>query len=186
MIIKNRYEGLVLLQSSGLNYFPEKVFTRSDTQRIGVFLQKYHGLYFFIRDMEKSQGLWFLVNEDAIMDKLDHYSGKFSIAVAGFNYGQPCLVGDVYLSLDLNTLLFALSDNPEDTPRSARNEPKWYKNTSYFEFERYIDDIPFFDNIIDYIFLHALFDVYVEFAVYDREVGINHEKVVIFELRTNY
>ena len=37
-----------------------------------------------------------------------------------------------------------------------------------------------------YIIDHELYDVIVEFAVYDCKLGINNENVVVTELRTSY
>ena len=47
-------------------------------------------------------------------------------------------------------------------------------------------DIPGFSKIMRYITEHELYDVIVEFSVYDCKIGVNKENVVISELRTAY
>ena len=39
---------------------------------------------------------------------------------------------------------------------------------------------------INYIVIHNLYDVIVEYVVYDKPVGFNNDKVLITELRSDY
>lgn len=49
-----------------------------------------------------------------------------------------------------------------------------------------MNKIPYFDFIYQYIVSHNLKNVIVEFALFNKEVGIKEEKVIVYELRTNY
>ena len=52
--------------------------------------------------------------------------------------------------------------------------------------DKRLDDIDGLDQVIDYVFKKNLFDVMVEFASMDIPIGTNQEKVIVFELRTEY
>ena len=54
------------------------------------------------------------------------------------------------------------------------------KNSREICLERY------FDLIYQYIVNHNLQGVIVEYALFDTEVGINNEHIVVYELRTHY
>lgn len=62
--------------------------------------------------------------------------------------------------------------------------PEFNYNTNIFD--KKLDCIPCFNEIYRYIVEHNLINVIVELAVYDRPIGINHEKIVVFEIRTEF
>ena len=49
-----------------------------------------------------------------------------------------------------------------------------------------LDKIPYFDLIYQYISDHNLQDIIVEFALFNSEVGIKKENIIVYELRTHY
>lgn len=53
-------------------------------------------------------------------------------------------------------------------------------------FDKKLNKIPCFDLIYSYIIEHKLTDIIVEFAIYDKPVGVNNEQVIIFEIRTEF
>ena len=53
-------------------------------------------------------------------------------------------------------------------------------------FDKNLNKIPNIFTIIDYILKNHLLDIIVEFSVFDKCVEIKKEKVIIWELRTNY
>ncbi len=94
------------------------------------------------------------------------------------------LIGDIYISRDLEKFYLLASDNPSYNTRMVLRDPTWNISTNYYD--KKIKYIPNIDKIIDYIFKHDLFDIVVEFSVYLERVGKYQEYVAIFELRTNY
>ena len=63
-------------------------------------------------------------------------------------------------------------------------EPNIFLKTDIFNNKiKYIKGL---DEVISYIFKHFLFDIIIEFCVYDIPLGIYKENVVIFEVRTDY
>lgn len=99
-------------------------------------------------------------------------------------YGKYVLIGDIYISRDLEEFWLIASDNPDYNTRMVLRDPKW--NISTYYYDKKIRNIPNIDKIIDYIFKKELFDMVVEFAVYLEKVGKYNEYVAIFELRTDY
>ena len=53
-------------------------------------------------------------------------------------------------------------------------------------FDKRLNEIPYFDLIYQYIINHNLQNVIVEFAMFNTEVGIKKEKIIVYELRTDY
>lgn len=106
------------------------------------------------------------------------------MAVSSRAYGKYVLIGDIYISRDLDEFWLIASDNPDYNTRMVLRNPKWNINTCYYD--KKIGNIPNIDKIIDYIFKKELFDVVVEFAVYLEKIGKYNEYVAIFELRTDY
>jgi len=47
-------------------------------------------------------------------------------------------------------------------------------------------EVPGFNDLIKYVIEHNLKDTIVEFVVFNHNVGVNNEKVLIVELRSDY
>jgi hypothetical protein len=96
------------------------------------------------------------------------------------------LVGDIIVhrngggeSVDITA-----RDDINATHRNIYENPKYNYHTS-------LDDdkvwaIPGFSKIMRYISDHELYNVIIEFSVYDCRIGVNKENVVISELRTGF
>ena len=83
--------------------------------------------------------------------------------------------GDVYTTMSVD---------PSASVRDALKNPTFNLSTNIFE--KKLNKISYFDFIYQYIINHNLQDVIVEFALFDTEVGINNEHIVVYELRTHY
>ena len=77
-----------------------------------------------------------------------------------------------------------MSVDPSASVRDALKNPTFNLSTNIFE--KKLNKISYFDFIYQYIINHNLQDVIVEFALFDTEVGINNEHIVVYELRTHY
>lgn len=77
-----------------------------------------------------------------------------------------------------------LSDDPTASVRDALSNPTYNLKTNIFD--KKLNAIPYFNLIYQYVIEHQLKDIIVEFALFDKKVGIKKEPIIIYELRTNY
>lgn len=184
MIIKNKLESINMIKDLGLNKFPEQLFKKNEEKKIQQFLEDYPANYYAIRDKSKSGGIFKLkVERDKVLEEISEYN-LFTINVSSANYvDNQLLVGEIEIFTD-GGVYVTLSIDPTASVRDALSNPTFNLKTDIFD--KKIDEIPYFDVIYQYIVEHNLFDMIVEFAVFDIEVGINLEKVIIYELRTDY
>lgn len=184
MIIRNKMESVCKINELGLNRFPEEIFHANEESKIREFLQTYRARYYAIRDKSRPMGTFKLkVMYDRVLEEIQGYN-LFSINVSSANYvDNQLLVGEIeFLS---NGRVYAiLSTNSEASVRDAIREPDFNLNTDIFD--KKLNSIPHFDFIYEYIASHNLYDVIVEFALYNKDVGIKRERVIVYELRTNY
>lgn len=188
MKIRDKSESLYYLESLGLNYFTEEVFDPKDKlmmHKVIDFLDNNNQNIYVLRDKSCCSGkTFFNVSREEVLELIGQYKDKFSVAVSSRAYGKYVLIGDIYISRDLDEFWLIASDNPDYNTRMVLRNPKWNINTCYYD--KKIRSIPNIDKIIDYIFKKELFDMVVEFAVYLEKVGKHSEYVAIFELRTDY
>jgi len=94
------------------------------------------------------------------------------VNVSSYNYSSHLiLIGDIKISKNNEVWLIATT-NQEFTGKMAEQNPEFNLKTTIFD-NQYIVD-------------HKLTDVIVEFAYYDIPVGIHHENIIIFEIRTHF
>ena len=173
-----------MISELGLNKFPEQIFKSGEEESVKLFLDKYPALYYAIRDKSKAGGVFKLkVDADKVLDEIDGYN-LFSINVSSINYvDNQLLVGEVEF-LSNGDVYAILSTDSSASVRDAIKNPNFNLKTNIFDNK--LDSIPYFDFIYKYISDNELYDVIVEFALFDKEVGINKEKIIVYELRTNY
>ena len=184
MIIKNKIESIEMIKSLHLNQFPEELFFRGDEERVSSFLKKYPAKYYAVRDKSKSGGVFKLKVEDSkVLDEIKEYD-SFTINVSSANYDEnQILVGEIEF-LSNGEVYLILSSNPKYSVRDALRDPDFNLKTNIFD--DILNEIPGFDFIYDYVTKNDLMDVIVEFSLFDIPVGIQNEKIVIYELRTHY
>lgn len=172
MIIKNKLESIDKINELGLNKFPEELFKKNDDERIKKFIENYPVNYYAIRDRSKASGNFKLkVDFDKVLEEIKEYN-LFTINVSSANYVN-------------NQLLYAtLSIDPTASVRDALRNPTFNLKTDIFD--KKLNKIPHFDYIYQYITNNNLQNVIVEFALFNKEVGIKKEKVIVYELRTHY
>lgn len=169
----------------GLNKFSEQLFKKYETDKIIEFMERYSARYYAIRDKSKSCGVFKLkVDYNKVLDEIGDYN-LFSINVSSANYiDNQLLVGEIEF-LSNNEVYAILSINPNASVRDAISNPTFNIKTNIFD-DAVINKIPHFNIIYNYIIEHGLKDVIVEFALFDKEIGIKKEKVIVYELRTHY
>lgn len=184
MVIKNKIESYEKIIELGLNRFPEKIFNEGDIDSVKNFINKYPAEYYAIRDKSKSLGVFKLkVKSEDVLQEIHNYE-KFSINVSSYNYLEnQLLVGEILITnSEVNAIL---STNNTYSVRDAIRNPDFNFITSIFDDET-LNKIPYFDNVYEYIVKNKLRDVIVEFAYFDKPIGINKENIIIYELRTDY
>ena len=93
------------------------------------------------------------------------------------------LVGEIQI-LSNGEVYATLSVDPTASVRDALRNPTFNLKTDIFD--KKLNKIPHFDLIYEYIITHNLQNVIVEFALFDKKVGIRKERIIVYELRTHY
>lgn len=184
MIINNKMESIKKINELGLNRFPEQLFRENEQTKVKQFLDMYPAKYYAIRDKSKAGGIFKLTV--ALADVLSEIRGYrlFTINVSSANYVEnQILVGEIQI-LSNGEVYATLSVDPSASVRDALKYPTFNLKTDIFD--KKLNKIPHFDLIYQYIVSHNLQNVIVEFALFNTEVGIKKEKIIVYELRTHY
>lgn len=184
MIIKSKLESINKINELGLNKFPEQLFRKNEETKVQEFIEKYPANYYAIRDKSKAGGIFKLkVDYDKVLEEIKDYN-LFTINVSSANYvDNQSLVGEIEF-LSNGEVYAILSIDPAASVRDAIQNPTFNLKTDIFD--KKLNKIPHFDFIYQYIMNNNLQDIIVEFALFNKEVGIKKEKVIIYELRTHY
>lgn len=182
MVIKNKSDGYRKRQEMNLNRFPENVFCKSQVFDVKSFVAKYDVDYYAIRSLDvigyKSK---IKVPKDPIWDEINNHE-RFTFSVSSHNYTENLmLIGDIMIGKDSTVWLLA---SKKVYPKLSCENPDFNLSTDLFD--KRLNRVPGFDIIFKYIVDNNLLDIIVEFAIYDKSVGIHHEQVVVFEIRTDY
>ena len=115
-----------------------------------------------------------------------HLTGLIEKSIYNEYKEDIVLVGDIKVTRDGGYEMVDLiaRDDEDGTNRNVYENPKYNLHCS-------LDDdnlwkIPGISKLMDYINSHELYNMIVEFIVYDCKVGVRKENVVIVELRSNY
>lgn len=186
MIIKNKIESVAKIKELKLNTFPEELFFKNKEmqKKVEKFLEKHPAKYYAIRDKSKARGIFKLkVKKEEIMKEIDNLE-VFTLNVSSINYVEhQILCGDIEVC-STNEINVLISDEKEAIGREENVSYKYNFKTNIFD--KKLNKIPEFDYIYKYIIQNNLLDVIIEFTLFDIPVGINDEKIIIWELRTDY
>jgi len=168
----------------GLNKFPEQLFRENEQEKIKEFLNCYPAKYYAIRDKSKAGGIFKLkVPRYDVLTEISDYK-LFTINVSSANYVEnQILVGEIEI-LSNGEVYVTLSVDPTASVRDALRNPTFNLKTDILD--KRLNEIPSFDLIYQYISKNELYDVIVEFALFNTEVGIKNERIIVYELRTHY
>ena len=184
MKIRNKIESYKAIIELNLNRFPEAVFKKNDLSEVKGFINRYPAKYYAIRDKSRAGGVFKLkVEPENILNEIKDYD-LFSINVSSYNYVEnQLLVGEIFVSNDkINAIL---STNSKYSVRDAIRDPDFNFTTDIFD-NRTLNKIPFFDDVYKYIVDNKLENTIVEFAYFNKCIGINNENIIIYEVRTDY
>lgn len=183
--IYNKLESSELINKLNLNVLPQKMFKVQDGNDIQKFLEENPAQFYSIRDNVKSSN----PNRTHRASKEDimNIYKKFDICTVGVSINNhidnQVLIGNIIVDAKGNVNIEG-TDEKIDSVRNAINYAKYHINTDIFDKRlKYIHGAY---EIIDYVLEHNLQDVVVEFSVFDKNIGVNKEKIIIWELRTNY
>lgn len=184
MEIRNKLESYNKIIELGLNKFKEQLFKANEEEKVKEFLKENPAKYYAIRDKSKTRGNFKLkVEYEKVLEEIKYYD-LFTINISSINYKEDqLLVGEIEI-LSNNEVYIIVSTNPNYSVRDAISNPTFNIKTDIYD--KKISIIPHFDEIYEYIVSHKLKDIIVEFALFDKDVGINNEKIIIYELRTHY
>lgn len=184
MIIKNKIESINKINELGLNKFPEMLFKKNEETKVQDFIDKNFAEFYAIRDKSKAGGTFKLkVDYNKVFDEIKGYN-LFTINVSSANYvDNQLLVGEIEF-LSNGEVYAILSVDPTASVRDAISNPTFNLKTNIFD--KRLNSIPYFDFIYQYITSNKLLDVIVEFALFDKDVGIKQQKIIVYELRTHY
>ena len=170
MIIKSKLESINKINELGLNKFPEQLFRKNEETKVQEFIEKYPANYYAIRDKSKAGGIFKLkVDYDKVLEEIKDYN-LFTINVSSANYvDNQLLVGEIEF-LSNGEVYAILSIDPAASVRDAIKNPTFNLKTDIFD--KRLSKIPHFDFIYQYIMNNNLQDIIVEFALFNKEVGI--------------
>ena len=185
IVIKSKLESISKISELGINKFSEELFNKGEESRVLEFIKNNPAKYYAIRDKSKAGGVFKLkVLEKDVLNEISNYD-LYTINVSSANYGDnQLLVGEIEI-LSNGEVYAILSTKKGYSVRDAISEPEFNLKTDIFD-DKTLNNIPYFDYLYSYIVEHGLQDVIVEFSLFDIDVGINKEKIVIYELRTHY
>lgn len=178
MEIKNKLESIKKIEELGLNKFPEQLFKKGEDENVLEFIKQYPAKYYAIRDKSKAGGIFKLkVDAAKVIEEINEYN-IFTINVSSANYANnQLLVGEVQF-LSNNEVYAILSTDKNASVRDSIKNPDFNINTDIFD-NATLNKIPHFNYIYEYISQNNLKDVIVEFSLFDKEVGINKEKIIV-------
>ena len=188
MIIRNKKESIEKIKELGLNTFVAEVIETENLEKIKKFFDENPAPEYVLRDPEKASGKFFFVKSlEECKAKLENYESKVTICVSYNGYKDDLvLLGDIIVKNEFgNDVVDITARSDRDaTHRNVYEKPEFNYHTN-LEDER-LWNIPGFTKLMRYISEHELYDVIVEFAVFDCPVGNKREQVAVCELRSEY
>lgn len=187
LVVKDKKDSMQTIKMLKLNHFPFEIFSVDDYDGIKNFMKKYPAKEYVLRTVNKAKGKYFFVkNYDEAIKLLSNFDKEFILDVSYNEYKEDIvLVGDIKVTRGLVDIvdLSARSDS-EATQRNIYENPEYNMHCT-LEDEKFWR-IPGISKIMSYIADHELYNIIVEFVVYDCKLGINKENVIINELRSSY
>jgi len=183
MKIESKRHSADIIKKLRLNGVPEIVLYEYDKEAITNFCTKYPSTKYILRDLDSPAGKYYFCKDlKECVNNAKNYTGSFSLGVSCFAYKGLILLGEVLLTKEDITLI-ARTDE-EANHRNIHDRADYNIHTTMEDNKLW--DIPGCDLLIEYLIKHNLYDVIVEFVIYRDSVGVNKERVLIVELRSEY
>lgn len=181
--IYNKEQSINFIKNHKLNHFGERIFYKNDIEKIKSHFKTFDVKFYYMRELfANTPNVFYSLSKKQVLDKTKNFE-KFGLDVSSKNYiNNQVLLGEIYIGLD-NSFILAVSTNNKSTHRNFL-KPNYFLNTDIFD--RKIKYVPYINEMIDYIYKYNLFNYIIEFCIFDRPLGIYKEKVIIYEIRTNY
>lgn len=181
--ITSKANSSTVINNLNLNRVHEIVCSIYDKGTIELLCDKNIASKYVLRDLENACGKYFICkSKEECVNCAKEYDGRFSLAVSCFAYSNIVLLGEVCLTKNGVTIV---AGNAKDIHHRKVYEKAIINTTTTLDDNSFweVDGV---EDILGYVVKHNLYDVIVEFVVYDRPVGVNNEKVLIVELRSEY
>lgn len=188
MIVKTKKQSIEKIKELDLNTFAAEIIDSKNLERIQRFFDENPASEYILRNPEKASGNFFFVKgfEDC-KSKLKNYKENVTICVSFNNLKEDLvLLGDITVKkgFDSDIVDITARSDKEATHRNIYEKPEFNFHTNLNDDKLW--NIPGFSKLIKYITDHELYDVIVEFIVFDCPVGNKKEKVAICELRSEF
>lgn len=183
MEIKNKQQSIEKIIKLGLNRCPEKSFKDKDIDGVLDFFNLYNEEYYCIRS-SIAMGKSYVGSKQEILEIAKNYNHDFSICVSLKSYGERLLTAEVCWKEATNDFYIVATKNPYALNKDLQGSPDFNLKTDIFD--KKLNSIPGIGLIFDLIQKNNLFNMIVECAIFDRDVGVDKSKIIIYELRSHY
>jgi hypothetical protein len=183
--IKDKAQSTHLITQLNLNRMPEIIIYVNELYKAEKFIKDHPYPLYVLRNPLVPDSKYFYIRDFAELQQyLEHFSDKIMISASinGFR-DHKRLLGSICINRD-DSIMITATKNKDLDHRTVNTNPDYDYKFDIHD-KTIISKIPYFDTIYNYIVSHHLLDITVEFTVFDIEVGINKEFIVISELR-NY
>lgn len=187
--IKNKKQSVEIMKKLNLNYFPLQVFDKKDLDGIKNFISNNPSKEYVVRTTDDVKGMFFYAESYAkIKNLLVFFKKNITLSVSYRPLQKHIvLVGDIKVEKTEDEVLVNLtaSSNTEIDNRKVYDEAEFNFKQEDVKSDN-LWSINGFAEILEYIIDNNLFDLVVEFTVYDIPVGRNNQNVLISEIRGQY
>lgn len=181
--VKSKKESRDLIQKLGVNTVPEIFVNKNDTSKIEQFFLNNKADLYVIRHSGKVDARYeYIKNFDEFKNVINNFENEIIVAVSINSYKNKILLGAI--EVDGEKIHLCATTNPKLDHRTMYNGTAEYMIETDI-FNNKLSDIPEMDYLFNYIHSYSLFNCMIEFTIYDQPAGINHERIIINEIR-NY
>lgn len=183
-MIINKAQSDFEIKNRNLNRMAEKLFAKGQMKEVKDFLNKTKFKYYNLRDKSQSAGTFkYKIPANEVLKNISSYD-KFSVYESLAEADSKLILqGDIEITKNF-LMRASLSDIKGISNRKAMENPI-YNLYNYDLKERREPSIRGLKEVIDYVIVHELIGMVVEFSLFGIPVGINKKNIIIWELR-NY
>lgn len=180
--IKNKDNSEKLIRKMNLNRLLRVEFNKEEIDKVKEFIDNSDCQYYSIRSRIKSSGkFYYKIAPDDVLNKVkDFESFVLSESLVEADQKYLILQGSIQIFDDW-TCIASLNDTKGQPNREADDIPKY--KLFFNIIDDYEPDIRGLKRIIDYYVTHELFNLVLEFSIYDIPIGINKENIIVWEIR---
>ena len=194
MVIHSKKESDFLIRKIGLNHIDFMSFDLGDCSIDDVICaidngEESRNKVYNIRDNEHYNGKFTVgIHFKNLREELKNYMGcrvRINENIIDYDKDNLIVKGDIVLHRDF-TVRATISGVKGITQREASNNPNVFETVDCnIVNEKFISKYKReLEKVLDLICKNNLFDVIVEFGVYDKAIGVNNENIIFWELRT--